>query len=89
MQIVEVSIVGVRSAVITVKRRGTRMQFVPIPMIHLGTPEFYKAVTSRLHDYQFVVAEGIRGRSATGSVLTLSYRLLRRNRRLGLAVQDP
>jgi hypothetical protein len=88
MQIVEVSIIGVRSAVITLKRPDTRMQFVLVPMIHLGTPEFYKAVTSRLHSCQLVVAEGIRGRSATGSVLTLSYRLLRRNRRLGLVMQD-
>jgi hypothetical protein len=88
MQIIEVSIVGVRSAVISLKRPDTPMQFVLIPMLHLGTPDFYKAVKSRLRDCQLVVAEGIRGRSATGSVLTLSYRLLRRNRRLGLVVQD-
>lgn len=35
------------------------------------------------------LTEGIRGKSATGSVLTLSYRLLRRNRRPGLVVRNP
>jgi hypothetical protein len=71
MQIIEVSVVGVRSAVITLTRRDSPMRFVLFPMIHLGTPGFYRAVTSRLGNCFLVVAEGIRGTSATGSVLTL------------------
>jgi len=82
MQIIEVSVVGVRSAVITLKQRDTPMQFVLFPMIHLGTPGFYQAVMSRLGSCQLLVSEGIRGKSTTGSLLTLSYRLLRRNRKL-------
>lgn len=82
VQIIEVSIAGVRSAIITLKRSDTPMQIVLFPVIHLGTPDFYKAVTSRLRGCQLVVAEGIQGKSATASVLALSYRLLRRNRRL-------
>ncbi len=46
------------------------------------------AITSRLGNCDLVVAEGIRGKAAAVSVLTLSYRLLRRNRRLGLVVQN-
>jgi hypothetical protein len=88
MQIIEVSVVGVRSAVITFRRPDTPMQIVLFPMLHLGTRGFYKAVAARLRDCQLVVAEGIRGRSATGSLLTMSYRLLGRSRRLGLVVQD-
>jgi hypothetical protein len=87
MQIIEVSIMGVRSAVLSLKRPDTLMQIVLFPMLHLATPDFYNSVMSSLRDCQFVVAEGIRGKSVTGSVLTLSYRLLRRNRKLGLVVQ--
>ncbi len=88
MQIIEVSVIGVRSAVITLRRSDTPMQIVLFPMIHLGTKDFYDAVTARLRECQLVVAEGIRGRSGTTSLLTMSYRLLRRSRRLGLVVQD-
>jgi hypothetical protein len=88
MQIIEASVIGVRSAVITFRRPDTPMQIVLFPMLHLGTRGFYKAVSARLRDCQLVVAEGIRGRSATGSLLTMSYRLLGRSRRLGLVVQD-
>ncbi len=88
MQIVEASVIGVRSAVITFRRPDTPMQIVLFPMLHLGTEGFYKAVTAQLRTCQVVVAEGIRGRSATASLLTMSYRLLGRSRRLGLVVQD-
>jgi hypothetical protein len=88
MQIIEASVVGVRSAVITFLRPDTPMQIVLFPMLHLGTTGFCKAVAGRLRDCQLVVAEGIQGRSATASLLTMSYRLLGRSRRLGLVVQD-
>jgi len=88
MQIIETSVIGVRSAVITFRRPETPMQIVLFPMLHLGTRGFYKAVAARLRDCQLVVAEGIRGRSGTVSLLTMSYRLLGRSRRLGLVVQE-
>ncbi len=88
MQIIEASVIGVRSAVITFRRHDTPMQIVLFPMLHLGTKSFYKAVATRLRSCQLVVAEGIQGRSATTSLLTMSYRLLGRSRRLGLVVQD-
>jgi hypothetical protein len=88
MQIIEASVIGVRSAVITFRRPDTPMQIVLFPMLHLGTKGFYEAVAARLRDCQLVVAEGIRGRSGTTSLLTMSYRLLGRSRRLGLVVQE-
>jgi hypothetical protein len=88
VQIIETSVIGVRSAVITFRRTDTPMQIVLFPMLHLGTTNFYKAVAARLRDCQLVVAEGIKGKSATTSLLTMSYRLLGRSRRLGLVVQD-
>jgi hypothetical protein len=67
MQIVEVSVIGVRSAVITLTRRDTSMQIVLFPMLHLGSAVFYRQVTSRLRGCQLVVAEGIRGKRARGT----------------------
>ena len=83
MQIIEESVIGVRSAVITFRRPATPMQFVLFPMVHFGTQGFYEAVSDRLRDCQLVVAEGGRGGSRT-SLLCMSYRLLGRSRRLGL-----
>jgi hypothetical protein len=88
MQIIEVGILGVRSAVITLRSRDSPMEIVLFPMIHLGTPAFYRAVRSMIGDCQVVVAEGIKGASPSVSLLTLSYRLTGRNRRLGLVQQD-
>jgi hypothetical protein len=88
MQIIEASVIGVRSAAITFRRPDSPMQIVLFPMLHLGSKGFYEAVTARLRDCELVVAEGIRGRSGTTSLLTMSYRLLGRSHRLGLVVQD-
>jgi hypothetical protein len=88
MQIIEVGILGVRSAVITLRSRGSPMEIVMFPMIHLGTPAFYRAVRSRIGDCQVVVAEGIKGATPSVSLLTMSYRLSGRNKRLGLVQQD-
>jgi hypothetical protein len=87
MQIIEVSDLGVRSAVIWLQRRETPMRFVLFPMLHLGTPSFYAEVTRRLRACDLVVAEGIRGRSIQASALTLTYRLSGGARRGGLVVQ--
>lgn len=87
MQLIEVSLTGVRSAVITLEAAGTPVRFVLFPMIHLGTPDFYRSVTARLAECDLIVAEGIYGRSITVAELTLAYRLPARQRRLGLTLQ--
>jgi hypothetical protein len=87
MQLIEVSVIGVRSAVITLRRPETPMRFVLFPMLHLGTAAFYQDVTARLGRCQLVVAEGIQGRSLITRALTISYRLPGRRRRLGLVTQ--
>lgn len=88
MQLVEVSAVGVRSAVITLRSPGTPMRVVLFPMIHLGTDAFYRAVAVRLRGCDLIVAEGVSGRSPAARALTLAYRLPARSRRLALTVQD-
>jgi hypothetical protein len=85
MQLLEAGM-GLRSAVIELRRQGGSLRFVLFPMVHLGEPSFYEAVMERLRGCDLVVAEGIRGRSRAASALTLSYRLVKRGR-LGLVAQ--
>lgn len=87
MQLIEVSVTGVRSAVITLRREQTPMAFELFSMVHLGTPAYYRAVTEHLRNCQLIVAEGVSGRSLITRALTLAYRLPGRSRRLDLVVQ--
>jgi hypothetical protein len=92
MQIIEVTDLAVRSAVVRLRRRDTPMQFVLYPMIHMAKPGFYQAVATRLKRADMVVAEGVGGgrrkRSILASALTLSYTVLRFNRRAKLVEQN-
>jgi hypothetical protein len=88
VQLVEVSLIGIRSAVITLRRDQTPLRFVLFPMVHLGAPAFYREVEARLAQCQLIVAEGVAGRSLLASTLTLAYRLPARGRRGGLVVQQ-
>jgi hypothetical protein len=88
MQIIEHSIVGTRSAVLRLRRSGTPLQFVLFPMLHVGSPQFYAAVTERLRGCDLLVVEGVRGRSPLLWAITLTYRIMPTNRRTGLVVQN-
>ncbi|MEB8342360.1 hypothetical protein [Streptomyces endophyticus] len=87
MQIIEVTGYAIRSAVITLRRRGTPMEFVVFPMLHVASPAFYAQVRLRLRTCDLVVMEGIRGKSAVVSTLTLAYRFAPRRSRNGLQLQ--
>lgn len=92
MQIIEVTELGVRSAVIRMRRRETPLRFVLHPMIHMAKPGFYTAVTRRLEQADVVVVEGVGGgrrkRSVLASALMFSYTVMRFNRRAGLVEQE-
>ena len=87
MQIIEVTGYAIRSAVITMRRKGTPLEFVIFPMVHVASPTFYSQVRLRLRKCDLIVVEGIRGRSAGVSALTLAYRFAPRRRRNGLQEQ--
>lgn len=59
MQFIESSIVGVRSAVLTLARRASPMRFQLFPMVHIGERSFYDQVTTRLGNCAIIVAEGV------------------------------
>lgn len=87
MQIVEVTGYAIRSAVITMRRKETPLEFVIFPMLHVASPTFYSQVRLRLRECDLIVLEGIRGKSAGVSALTLAYRFAPRRRRNGLQEQ--
>lgn len=87
MQIIEVTGYAVRSAVITMRRTGTPLEFVIFPMLHVASPTFYSQVRLRLRECDLIVVEGIRGKSVGVSALTLAYRFAPRRRRNGLQEQ--
>jgi hypothetical protein len=64
MQYIESSLMGIRSAVITLKRRQTPLRFVLFPMVHVGEPEFFREVAARAGECDLIVAEGAPSRYA-------------------------
>lgn len=88
MDIIDVSIMGVQSAVIELRRKGTPCRFTIYPMIHIGEASFYREVRARLANHDLIVAEGIIGPSPTTSFLTQIYRSKTLQTRLGLQAQS-
>jgi hypothetical protein len=66
MQITEVSVMGVRTAVVAFHHPRKPLRFLLFPMIHVGLPAFYDQVTQRLRSCQLIVAEGYDGPSSVG-----------------------
>jgi hypothetical protein len=58
MQFIEASIIGLRSAVITLKHQMARPRIMLFPMVHVGEQAFYDEVAARVRRCQLIVAEG-------------------------------
>ena len=85
MQFIEKNSLNVRSAVYLLKKDGTGLEFLVFPMIHVGSREFYEEVSRMLSTCDLVLAEGVKSKKV--NVLTLSYRIVRRIRRMDLITQ--
>lgn len=88
VQVIEVTGYAIRSSVITMRRRQSPLRFQLYPMMHVASPTFYQQVASRLAACDLIVAEGVKGKSAAVSTLTLAYRFAPRRSRNGLDLQD-
>lgn len=88
MQIIDTGPMGTRSAVLRLRRKGSELQFLVFPMLHVAEPAFYAEVRRRLAGCAVVVAEGITGRSPLTTAITMTYRVVPANRRSGLVLQD-
>lgn len=86
MQIVERSVLGVRSARIELKSNGNPVEITLFPMIHIGEPQFYEAVLRDAWSFDYVLVEGVK--SPIVEALTRSYRWLERSKRLNLVLQS-
>ena len=85
MQIIERNMFGVRTAIYEFAHPDHLLEFVVFPMIHIGEPEFYEEITSRLKECDLILFEGVQ--SSTVSFLTMGYRFASRRKRLGLVTQ--
>jgi hypothetical protein len=88
MQITEVSVVGVRSAVVALKRRNTPLRFLLFPMLHIARPDFYQEVSERLRDVDLIVAEGSDAPSSVGRAYQIALRRTRQRGASPLVHQD-
>jgi hypothetical protein len=86
MQFTEKNSFNLRAAVYSLKRDSTGLEFVVFPMIHVGSREYYQEISRRLATCDLILAEGVKSRKAR--VLTISYRLVKKMRRLDLITQN-
>ena len=85
MQFIEKNSFNVRTAVYRLRKDGSALEFLIFPMIHVGSSEFYDEISRRLASCDLILAEGVKSRRA--NLLTLSYRIVRHIRRMGLVTQ--
>ena len=85
MQFIEKNSFNVRSAVYRLQREGSHLEFLIFPMIHVGSREFYEEISRRLSECDVILAEGVK--SKRGNILTLSYRIVKKIRRMDLITQ--
>ena len=58
MQFIEKNSFNVRSVVYSLKKDGSRLEFLIFPMIHVGSTEFYDEISRRLASCDLILAEG-------------------------------
>ncbi|HET6891666.1 MAG TPA: hypothetical protein VFH31_11235 [Pyrinomonadaceae bacterium] len=84
MQFIEKNSFNVRSAVYHFKKDGAP-EFILFPMIHIGSQTFYDEIARRLTPCDLILAEGVS--SKRGNLLKLSYRVVKRIKRMDLVTQ--
>jgi len=86
MQFIEKSYCGVRSAAYTLSKQGSGLQFLLLPMIHVGTREYYEQVRARLATCDLILAEGVDSKNVR--ILTNWYGIVRRAKGIDLVTQE-
>ena len=86
MQVLESSVLGVRSAIRRFEHADDPLRFELYPMVHIADRSFYEGVRSRVERCDWVLYEGVC--SFRARLLTCSYRIAARRRRLGLVCQS-
>jgi hypothetical protein len=86
MQFIEKNSFNVRSAIYHLKKDEDGLEFLLFPMIHVGSKQFYDEVSQRLATCALILAEGVDSKKA--NLLTLSYRVVKKIRRMDLVTQQ-
>ncbi|HEY0324083.1 MAG TPA: hypothetical protein VGC66_24260 [Pyrinomonadaceae bacterium] len=86
MQFIEKNSFNVRSAIYRLKKEDDGLEFILFPMIHVGSKEFYGEVSQRLAECDLILAEGVESKKA--NLLTRSYRIVKKIRRMDLVTQQ-
>jgi hypothetical protein len=73
MQIIEVSEVGVRAAVLRLVSPKAKLTWILFPMVHLAERPYFKQMDRLMNECDLVLTEGVR--SGVARALTASYRL--------------
>jgi len=85
MQFIEKNSLNVRSAIYHLKKDGAALEFILFPMVHVGSKEFYTEISRRLAVCDVILAEGVN--SKKGNLLTVSYRIVKKIKRMDLVTQ--
>jgi hypothetical protein len=86
MQFIEKNSFNVRSAVYRLQKPNDALEFVLFPMVHIGSKQFYDEVRQRLLNCDLILMEGVQSKRV--SLLTLSYRVIRKIKRIDLVTQQ-
>lgn len=87
MQIIEGSLIGVRSARLSFHHPTKPVSITLFPMIHVGEAEFYARAYEDAFAHDVVLVEGVR--SPVSKRVTRSYRWMLGSNTLGLTLQPP
>ncbi len=87
MQIVESSLLGLRSARLVFRSERYAVEVTLFAMVHLGTPEYFKAAYVDAFAHDVVLVEGVN--SPIARRISRSYRWMQGNRTSNLIVQPP
>ena len=85
MQFTEKNSFNLRAAVYSLKKDASGLEFLIFPMIHVGSREFYQEISRRLASCDLILLEGVKSRNV--AILTLSYRCVKKIRRMDLITQ--
>jgi hypothetical protein len=86
MQFTEKNSFNLRAVVYSLKKDSAALEFLIFPMIHVGSREFYQEISRRLASCDLILVEGVKSRKA--AILTLSYRIVKKIRRMDLITQN-
>ncbi len=86
MQFIEKNSFSVRSAIYRLKKDEDGLEFILLPMVHVGSQQFYDEVSNRLANCDLILAEGVNSKKV--NLLTRSYRIVNKIRRMDLVTQQ-